>query len=222
MTKNLQNRLLYQLNFLKSIGYEYGQSINLQNSNNEQVQLPNNINQLEQLVKNCYLCQLSKYRENVLFGSGNIDADVLFLKESPTISEDEVDTFYVGKSGDLLANMIQKVLKVDCEDVYITNIVKCISPNGSTKNEHVNFCKSYLDKQIELIKPKLIVILGESVYRYFTNDTTPFSEIRGKVIRNNDLDIICTYEPSFLLRNPSSKGEAYEDLLKIKAIMEQM
>jgi uracil-DNA glycosylase len=222
MTKNLQNRLLYQLNFLKSIGYEYGQSINLQNSNNEQLKLPDEINQLEQLVKNCYLCQLSKYRENVLFGSGNIGSKVMFLKESPTISEDEVDTFFVGKSGNLLSNMIEKVLKVNCEDIYITNIVKCISPNGPIKHEHVNFCKGYLDKQINIIKPKLLVILGESVYRYFTNDNTPFSEIRGKVIRNNDLDIICTYEPSFLLRNPSSKGEAYEDLLKIKAIMEQM
>ncbi|WP_428025311.1 uracil-DNA glycosylase [Arcobacter sp.] len=222
MTKNLQNRLLYQLNFLKSIGYEYGQSINLQNSNNEQLELPNEINQLDELVKNCYLCQLSKYRENVLFGSGNINSKIMFLKESPTVSEDEFSTFYVGKSGDLLKTMIEKVLKVNVNDVYITNIVKCISPNNSIKHEHVNFCKSYLDKQIEIIKPKLIVILGESVYRYFTNETRAFSEIRGKVIRNNDLDIICTYEPSFLLRNPSSKGEAYEDLLKIKAIMEQM
>jgi len=222
MTKILQNRLLYQLNFLKSIGYEYGQNINFQNSNNEQVELPEDINKLEELVKNCYLCQLSKYRENVLFGSGKIDSNIMFLKESPTISEDECGTFYVGKSGDLLKNMIEKVLKVNCEEVYITNIVKCISPNSEIKHEHVNFCKSYLDKQIELIKPKLIVILGESVYRYFTNDNTAFSEIRGKVIRNNDLDIMCTYEPSYLLRNPSSKGEAYEDLLKIKAIMEQM
>ncbi|ADG92788.1 Uracil-DNA glycosylase superfamily [Arcobacter nitrofigilis DSM 7299] len=222
MTKNLQNKLLYHLNFLKSIGYEYGQNLNFKNSNTEQVRLPDDIKQLEELVKNCHLCQLSKYRENVLFGSGNINSNIMFLKESPTISEDEVDAFYVGKSGELLKNMIEKVLKVPCETVYITNIVKCISPNSEIKAEHVNNCKAYLDKQIELVKPKLLVILGESVYRHFTSDNTAFSEIRGKVIPNNDLDIICTYEPSFLLRNPSSKGEAYEDLLKIKAIMEQM
>jgi DNA polymerase len=222
MTKNLQNKLLYNLNLLKSIGYEYSQGINFKNSNSEEVKLPNDIKQLEELVKNCHLCQLSKFRENVLFGRGNINSNVMILKESPTIAEDEVDTFYVGKSGELLVNMIEKVLKVDCDDIYITNIVKCISPNSEIKSEHVNYCKAYLDKQIELIKPKLLVILGESVYRYFTNDNTAFSEIRGKVIHNNDLDIICTYEPSFLLRNPSSKSEAYEDLLKIKAIMEQM
>lgn len=222
MTKKLQNRLLYQLNFLKSIGYEYGQSINYKNSNIEQIALPDDITQLENLVKNCYLCQLSKYRENVLFGFGNKNSKVMFLKESPTITEDEFGTFFVGKSGELLSNMIQNVLKVRCEEIYITNIVKCISPNESIKLEHINCCKTYLEKQIELIKPKLLVILGENVYRYFTNDNCSFSEIRGKVIHNNDLDIICTYEPSFLLRNPSSKGEAYEDLLKIKAIMEQI
>lgn len=221
MTKILQNRILNQLNFLKSIGYEYIDNINFNQINKEQGSLPNNMKELKEIVDNCYLCQLSKFRENVLFGYGNENAKVMFLKESPGITEDEMGEFYVGKAGSLLTNMIENVLKVPCSDVYITNIVKCTSINNQVSIEHVNYCSSYLDKQIELIKPKLIVTLGESAYNYFTNDSTPFNEIRGKVISSNNYDVICTYEPSFLLRNPSSKKEAFQDMLTIKNIMEK-
>lgn len=222
MLKKAQNKILYQLQFLKSIGYEYHESVNFQNSINDDVTLPNEITDLEDIVKNCHLCNLSKYRENVLFGYGNIDSKILFLKESPSASEDELGQFYVGRSGELLKNMIQNVLNVSVEEIYITNVLKCNSSNTTISKEHVNYCKSYLLKQLEIIKPKLIVILGETAYTYFTNDVKNFNEVRGKVINYNDLDIICTYEPSFLLRNPSSKAEAFKDMLQVKSIMEQM
>lgn len=222
MTKKLQNKILYQLHFLKSIGYEYYENINFQYTQKEQNSLPDDINLLEEITKNCYLCQLSKFRENVLFGQGNINSNIMFLKESPSVSEDELGQFYVGKSGELLLKMIQNVLNVNHNEIYITNIVKCISTKDTITKEHVNYCKSYLHKQIEIIKPKLIVALGEGVYSYLTNDTTPFNEIRGKIINYNDFDIICTYEPSFLLRNPSAKKDAYVDMLKIKSLMEKM
>lgn len=222
MTKNLQKKILYQLELLKSIGYNYTESIDIKNANNEQVDLPDDLNALEEIVKNCYLCQLSKYRENPMFSYGNPKSKVMILKETPTISEDELGEFYVGKSGDLLSSMIEKVLNVKKEELYITNIVKCICSSSDMKIDYVNYCKGYLEKQIDLIKPKLVIALGEGTYQYFTNDATPFNEVRGKVIRKDDLDIITTYEPSFLLRNPSSKKDAYEDLLKIKAIMEKL
>lgn len=222
MTKKLQNKILYQLHFLKSIGYEYSENIDFYQAQKEQQSLPDKIEELEEIAQNCYLCQLSKFRENVLFGQGNINSKVIFLKESPSVSEDELGEFYVGKSGELLSKMIQNVLNVNHNEVYVTNIVKCISTNGTISKEHVNYCKSYLYKQIEIIKPKLIIALGEGVYSYLTNDFTPFNEIRGKVINYSDFDIICTYEPSFLLRNPSSKKDAYLDMLKIKSLMEKM
>lgn len=222
MTKKLQNKILNQLYFLKSIGYDYSENINIYQANNKQEELPNNIDELKEIAENCYLCQLSKFRENVLFGQGNNNANIMFIKESPTISEDEMATFYVGKAGELLQKMIQNVLNISQNDVYITNVVKCICTNGTITKEHVNYCKSYLYKQIELIKPKIVVALGESVYTYLTNDSTNFTEIRGKVINQKDFDIICTYEPGFLLRNPSSKKEAYQDMLQIKSLMEKM
>lgn len=222
MTKKLQSKILYQLHFLKSIGYEYTENINFQQTNKEHQTLPDKIDELKEIVDNCYLCQLSKFRENVLFGQGDINSKVIILKESPSVSEDELGEFYVGKSGELLSKMIQNVLKINLNEVYITNIVKCVSTNGTISKEHVNYCKSYLFKQIEIIKPRLIVALGEGVYHYLTNDNASFNEIRGKVINYNDFDIICTYEPSFLLRNPSSKKEAYVDMLKIKSLMENM
>lgn len=222
MTKKVQTKILRQLYFLKSIGYEYYKNIDFESTKSQSVQLPNNLTALEEIAQNCHLCNLSKYRENVLFGVGNETSKIMFIKESPSISEDELGEFYVGKSGELLKNMIEKSLNLKVEDIYLTNLLKCTTANDTISGEHINYCKSYLFKQIEIIQPKLLVLLGEGVYQYFTNDDKSFNEVRGKVINYFDLDMITTYDASYLLRNPTSKAEAYQDMLKIKSIMEQM
>ena len=222
MTKRVKNKILYQLNFLKSIGYEYTQTIKINDLSNEQTDLPNSLNELENITKNCYLCQLSKYREHVLFGSGNPNANVLFIGDEPSISEDETGSFYSGRAGALLTQMIENVLNVSINDVYITNLVKCKTSHNVVDEEFANSCRAYLLKQIEIIKPKLIVSLGEVSFSYLTNSDDSFSKNRGQVLNYNGLDIIPIYHPSFLLRNPTSKKEAYYDMLKIKSLMEQM
>lgn len=221
MTKAVKTRLLNHLNFLSTIGYNYSQPINLHNTDSSEVVLPNDYNALKSMALNCNLCELSKCRSHVVFGEGNINADVMFIGESPANSEDELGKFYVGKSGQLLVKMIESVLNVDVNDIYISNMVKCKPSSNKlpTPNE-LNVCRAYLDKQIELIKPKLIVILGDVSYRSFTSDLTDFSQIRGKLINFRGINLISTFHPSFLLRNPSSKKEAYHDMLKIKSIME--
>lgn len=221
MTQTVKNKLLNHLKFLSSIGYNYAQPLNIPNSNQSDVTLPNNYDALKSMAMNCHLCELSKSRNNVVFGEGNMDANIMFISESPALNEDELGKFYVGKSGQLLVKMIENVLDIGVKDIYITNIVKCrpSSDKIATMSE-VNICKPYLDKQIDIIKPKLIVILGELSYRFFTTDTTDFSQIRGKVTKYNTIDLITTFHPSFLLRNPSAKKEAYRDMLKIKSIME--
>jgi len=219
MTKVIKNRILSQLRFLKSIGYEYHEPIKAFNKEVEEDTLPNDINSLGQIVNNCYLCELSKNRKNVLFGYGNINASIMFLIDEPTTTEDELDSFYVGKSGEQLAKMIENVLPVKKEDVYITSLVKCKSQNGF-ESTHFNSCSSYLYKQIDLIQPKLIVTLGDKTYQYLCKDKTPFYQIRGKLTNFKNYDVLPTYSPGFLLRNPSFKKEAFQDMLKIKSILE--
>ncbi|AXX86706.1 uracil-DNA glycosylase, family 4 [Malaciobacter marinus] len=219
MTKAVKNRILYQLNFFKSIGYEYHNNVEFGNNEINNSNLPNNLTELKTIVENCYLCDLCKSRKNVLFGQGNSDAKILFILDEPSASEDELGQFFVGKSGEILKNMIQNVLMLDIDDVYITNIVKCKS-NDSFNATHANNCRVYLDKQIEIVNPMLIVTFGEKVYKYLTNDNALFEQLRGNILPYKYYNVLPTFSPNILLRNPSLKKEAYYDMLKIKSILE--
>ena len=219
MTKTKKNKILFQLNFLKSIGYEYHDSIKAFDKDLQQDKLPNDFFNLESMVKNCYLCELSKTRKNVLFSYGNKQAKIMFIFDEPTTSEDELNTFYVGKAGEQLSKMIENVLPLKKEDVYITSLVKCKSLDGFNTS-HFNSCNPYLYKQIDLLNPKLIVTLGVKTYEYLCKDKTPFNQIRGKLMSFKNYDVLPTYSASFLLRNPSFKKEAFHDMLKIKSILE--
>ena len=222
MTKSLKNRILYKLNFLKSIGYNYHDIVSLDNMDIDSNNLPNNLVEFEDMVNNCCLCDLSKTRKNILFGQGNNNAKIMFISDEPTKSEDSLKQYYVGKTGELLANMIENVLPLKKEDVYITSLVKCRSVDGF-KTSHFNSCSSYLHKQIDIVKPKIIVALGEKTFQYLTNDfNSPFEQIRGHVIEFRESQLIPTFSVSYLLRNPSSKKEAFHDMLKIKSILESI
>jgi DNA polymerase len=221
MTSAVKSKLLNHLNMLNSMGYKYMQPIDLKEINQEQVVMPNNYDALKSMAINCNLCELSKSRNSVVFGQGNLNADVIFITDSIGTSEDELGKFYVGKSGQLLTKMIENVLEVSTDNFYITSVTKCCPSIKKTINlNEINICKPYLDKQIELIKPKLIVALGDLSYKHLTSNANDFSNIRGKVLKYNNIDIIPTYHPSFLLRNPSAKKDAFQDMLKIKSIME--
>ena len=219
MTKAVKNKILYQLNFLKSLGYEYHEMIKMTNQEINSNSLPDNIYSLRNIVENCYLCELSKSRKNVLFGEGDLNASLMIIADEPTSTEDELKSFYVGKTGEQLSKMIENVLPLKKEDVYITNLVKCKSSNGMDAS-HYKSCSTYLHKQIELINPKLIVTLGEKVYQYLSNDMSSFNKVRGQVMNFRDYKVVSTDSVSYLLRNPSSKKEAYYDMLKIKSILE--
>ena len=219
MTKAVKNKILYQLNFLKSLGYDYHEMVKLSNQEVNSSSLPNDIKSLENVVENCYLCELSKSRKNVLFGEGNLNASLMLIADEPTSTEDELKSFFVGKTGDTLSKMIENVILLKKEDVYITNLVKCKSSNGMNAS-HYSSCSTYLHKQIDLINPKLIVTFGEKAYQYLCNDTNSFNQIRGQVMHFKEYKILPTHSISFLLRNPSSKKEAFYDMLKIKSILE--
>ena len=219
MTNAVKNKILYQLNFLKSIGYDYHEMLEVSNKEINSNTLPNSLSELEQLTENCYLCELSKSRKNVLFGEGNLNASLMLISDEPTATEDELKTFYVGKTGEQLVKMIENVLPLKKEDVYITNLVKCKSSNG-INNSHYSSCNSYLHKQIEIVNPELIVTFGEKAYQYLCNDTSSFNQVRGQLMHFQNYKVIPTHSVSYLLRNPSSKKEAFNDMLKIKSILE--
>lgn len=218
--KNLRNALLLkQLYQLKQLGYSYT-NITVYKEDELDLSLPNTLEALQKQAQNCHLCELSKSRQKVVFGEGNPHADLLFIGEAPGATEDSSGKPFVGRSGELLTKMIENVLHISRSDVYITNIVKCRPPNNQVPTPtQAHTCQPYLLKQIELIKPKLIVTLGATAYHYLTGDETGITKIRGTLHKQKGYTIIPTYHPSYLLRNPSAKKEVYEDLLKVKDLM---
>lgn len=219
MTSQVKNRVLKYLNNQKLFGFQYHKELNINLHSSCDFNLPNSLNELEKSVKNCYLCDLSKSRKNVLFGYGNISSKIVFIYDMPTKSEDEVGSFYFGNSSELLAKMIENVLNIKKEDVYTTTLVKCRT-NGELSFANCESCECYLFKQIDIIKPKLIVAVGDSVYSYLMKDKDNFFKNRGKVFNYNSSLLIPIYSPMYILKNPSVKKDSYLDMLKIKEIYE--
>jgi DNA polymerase len=144
----------------------------------------------------------------------------MFVGEGPGATEDNTGRPFVGRAGELLTKMIQNVLLIPRSEVYIANIVKCRPPqNRVPTSKEALTCKPYLQKQIEIIQPKLIVTLGATAYSYLSNDNTPISKVRGHLLDMQQYKILPTFHPSYLLRNPSAKKDAFADMLKIKEFL---
>jgi len=215
--KNLKNALLLkQLYQLKQLGYRYTSQTPFKDEEPD-LTLPNTLDKLEKQAKECHLCDLSKSRTHVVFGEGNPQARLMFVGEAPGATEDSMGKPFVGRSGELLTKMIENVLHLRREDVYITNIVKCHPPHNRVPTPtEAHTCQPYILKQIDLIKPDLIVALGATAYHYLTGDDSPISKVRGTMQAHKGIMILPTYHPSYLLRNPSAKKEVYLDLLKVE------
>jgi len=218
--KNLKNALLLkQLYLLKQLGYNYT-SLSVFKEDDSFIELPNNLDKLKKQAEDCHLCQLSKSRSRVVFGSGNPNADIMFVGEAPSATEDSTGKAFDGRSGEMLTKMVENVLKIPRKEIYVTNIVKCKPANNSKPNAtQAHTCQSFLQKEIELIKPKIIVALGEIAYHYLSGDDTELVKVRGTIHKNDKYTLITTYHPSHLLRNPSDKQLVLEDLKKIKELL---
>jgi len=222
MNQDEKVKILKELYIYKALGYKYFKDIDIFMKNTEQyLALPDSWEKLKEMVLNCRLCQLSKTRKNVVFGEGNIHTKIMFIGEGPGAMEDESGRPFVGRAGQLLTKIIENVLEVKREEVYIANIVKCRPPNNRVPlPEEVKMCKPFLLKQIKLINPAIIVALGSTSYRHLTGDNkTPISKVRGEILEFGNTKMIPTFHPSFLLRNPSAKKDVYQDMLKVKAML---
>jgi len=171
-----------------------------------------NLEELEQKIKHCTKCSLGKTRTNFVFGSGNPNADIMFIGEAPGADEDLQGLPFVGRAGQLL-NKLLKVVGLEREEVYICNILKCRPPNNRKPlPSEIELCKPYLLKQIELVKPKVIVALGATAIEGLLNLKKKMGELRGKIIHFNKIPVIITYHPAALLRNPNWEADFIEDL----------
>src|SRR5258707_3902438 len=171
----------------------------------------------------CTRCVLHKQgRKQIVFGVGNPNAELLFVGEGPGADEDEQGEPFVGRSGQLLTNMI-KAMGLTREEVYIANIVKCRPPaNRAPEREESETCSPFLMRQIAAIKPKVVVALGATAAKNLLAMSAPMTALRGRFydfkptgVRNPDWDgckLAVTYHPAFLFRDPRQKGEAWKDL----------
>ncbi|MBI3478621.1 MAG: uracil-DNA glycosylase [Acidobacteria bacterium] len=171
----------------------------------------------------CTRCPLHKQgRKQIVFGVGNPHAELLFVGEGPGADEDEQGEPFVGRSGQLLTNMI-KAMGLSREQVYIANIVKCRPPaNRAPEREESETCSPFLMRQIAAIKPKIVVALGATAAKGLLAMSAPMTQLRGRFydfkppgVRDSDWDgckLAVTYHPAFLLRDPRQKGEAWKDL----------
>jgi DNA polymerase len=166
-------------------------------------------------IRNCTECKLSEGRKNVVFGEGNADADLMFIGEGPGREEDVQARPFVGDAGKLLTNLIVK-LGLNREEVYIANIVKCRPPNNrNPEKDEVASCMPFLEKQIEKIKPKVIVCLGKVSAQALLNSKVPISRMRGDFFKYNNIPVMPTFHPAYLLRNPKDKWLTWDDMKKV-------
>jgi DNA polymerase len=210
-------KLLYQY---RAMGFEYFQEYRPL-SLSKQPAISHNLEELKTSVAQCHLCALAKSRKNVIFGAGNLKAKVMFIGDNPGVSEDESGMLFTGKSGEMLANMIEKVLLLSKEEVYVTTILKCKTPDNRVPTpEEVACCKPYVMQQIQTIRPQIIVALGSTSFHHLTGEyDTPIDKIRGSVLNFGEAKLIPTFHPSFLLRNPSAKKEVFADMLKVRSML---
>ena len=218
MTQIEKIRLLKLLYQYRAMGFEYFQEYR---PLSKEPVLSSNIEELKHEVSQCHLCALAKSRKNVIFGAGNLKAKIMFIGDNPGVSEDETGMLFAGKSGELLAKMIENVLLMPKEEVYVTTILKCKTPDNRVPTpEEVACCKPYLMQQIQAIKPQIIVALGSTSFHHLTGEyDTHIDTIRGTVLNFGEAKLIPTFHPNFLLRNPSAKREVFADLLKIRSML---
>ena len=215
--KNLKNALLLkQLYQLKQLGYKYT-SVTAFKEEESDLTLPDTLESLKKQAKECHLCALSKSRQKVVFGEGSTDATVMFVGDIPSNSDDSAGKVFTGRSGDILTKMIENVLGLARAEVYISNVLKCRTLDTQTPSPtHIHTCHPYLLKEIELIKPKIIVAFGEIAYHSLTGDDSEIDKVHGILNKQSAYTVMPTYHPNYLLRNPSVKKDALDDLLKVK------
>jgi DNA polymerase len=170
----------------------------------------------------CSRCKLHQLgRKQIVFGVGNPNADLMFVGEAPGADEDQQGIPFVGRAGQLLTKIIEAI-ELTREDVYIANVIKCRPPqNRNPEPDEVETCEPFLFQQIDIIKPKVIVALGTFAARALLRTLDPISRLRGRVYDYRGAKLIPTFHPAYLLRNPASKRDVWEDMKRVRALLRE-
>ncbi|MCC6846474.1 MAG: uracil-DNA glycosylase [Bacteroidetes bacterium] len=186
--------------------------ITLQKSVVADWQTRTNLSDLEKAIRSCMECPLGATRTNFVFGSGNPNADIMIIGEAPGADEDEQGLPFVGAAGQLLTKILASV-NFNRDEVYIANILKCRPPgNRRPEKSETDKCEPYLHRQIEIIRPKFILALGLTAANTLLKSPHKMGDIRGKVFNYRGVEMLITYHPAALLRNPNWKVHVWEDV----------
>ncbi len=174
----------------------------------------------EEIGPACTRCKLHGLgRKQVVFGVGNPNADLMFIGEGPGADEDEQGEPFVGRAGQLLTKIIEAI-GLKREDVYIANVIKCRPPgNRNPEPDEVESCQPFVFRQIAAIRPRVIVALGKFAAQSLLQTSDPITRLRGREFKYRGAILIPTFHPAYLLRNPASKREVWEDMKKVRTIL---
>ncbi len=206
------------INFLNEIGYEEirvkMEKEKIQEQKPSYKKTETLLEKLKKEILKCEKCRLAATRTNVVFGEGNPKANLMFIGEAPGEQEDLQGRPFIGRAGQLLTKFLN-LFEIERDRVYIANIVKCRPPkNRNPQPDEIKTCFYYLEKQIEIIKPKVIICLGAFASRTILNlpEKTAISKTRGKEFNINGVTVIPTFHPAYLLRNRRGESDFQKDL----------
>jgi DNA polymerase len=174
------------------------------------------LREVREEIGDCQRCKLSQGRKNIVFGVGNSEARLMFIGEAPGKDEDIQGEPFVGEAGMLLTRLIEK-MGFKREDVYIANIIKCRPPlNRDPEEDEIGTCRSFLDKQIEIIAPEFIITLGRiALMTLMNNNKIRITAARGNFFEYKGIPVMPTFHPAYLLRNPKDKWLTWSDVQKV-------
>ncbi|MDL2718022.1 MAG: uracil-DNA glycosylase [Acidobacteriota bacterium] len=167
-------------------------------------------------VSSCVKCRLCKTRKQTVFADGSSSARIMFIGEAPGADEDAQGVPFVGRAGQLLTRMIEDGMGLPRSSVYIANVLKCRPPeNRNPEPDEIASCRGYLERQIDLVKPEVLVALGKFAAHFLLETDEGITRLRGKWGSYRGIPVMPTLHPSYLLRQPAQKKEAWEDLLAV-------
>ena len=174
---------------------------------------------LQQQVSQCQQCELHATRSQTVFGMGSQSAQLLIIGAAPAADDDRTGQPFAGRAGELL-NAMLRAIQLNREQVYIANVLKCMPPqNRKPHTSEMICCDAYLQRQISLLQPKLILALGEIAARHLIFAQGTLDNLRGRLHKFNGIPVIASYTPEALLNSPADKGKAWQDLLQVKQLL---
>lgn len=182
----------------------------------------NNWQELKQSIQNCKKCKLCVNRTNIVFGVGNEKAKIMIIGEGPGADEDQQGIPFVGKAGQLM-NKAFDGLKINRDNLYIANIVKCRPPaNRVPEDDEATACLDYLRNQVILVNPKIIVLMGSTALKNILGKEYGITQARGKWVEKKDIYYMPTWHPAALLRDEAKKIDFWNDLKEVKRLADEM